>query len=132
MTSDGCLLCSGDAYMALDFATGLFPTYFCIFLRDFAQINERTVRRFMMWFRRFCSRALWWPIWLAISCPDDYNDYNTSDHMNGGSHNGADDVTGYCSDIDSSGSNNSDDDDDDDDDDDNDDDDQDGDDDTNT
>ena len=123
MTSDGCLLYSGDAYMAFDFATGLFPTAFCIFLRDFAQTNEGTVRRFMMWFRRFCSRELWWPIWLTISCSDDPNDYNTSDDMNGGSHNGADDVTGYCSDIDSYGSNNSDDDDNDND---NDDDDQDG------
>ena len=66
----------------------------------------------------FVVAALWWPIWLTISCTDDPNDYNTSDDINGGSHNGADDVTGYCSDIDSSGSNNSDDDDNDNDDDD--------------
>ena len=62
--------------MALDFATGLFPTDFCLFLREFAQTNEGTVRRFMTWFRRFCSRALWWPIWSAVTCPD--NDPNDS------------------------------------------------------
>jgi hypothetical protein len=115
MTSDGCLLYSGDACMALDFATGLFPTDFCIFLRDFAQSNEGTVRRFMVWFRRFCSRALWWPVWSAVSCPDNgSNDSNTSD-VSGGSERGADDITGYCSDTDCSNSDTSDNDDDDDD-----------------
>ena len=45
ITSDGCLHYFGDACMALDFATGLSPTHFCIFLQDFAQTNEETVRR---------------------------------------------------------------------------------------
>ena len=86
MTSDGCLLYSGDACMALDFATGLFPTDFCIFLRDFAQSNEGTVRRsWCGWNRRFCSRALWWHVWSAISCPDNRSDdSNTSSDENGG------------------------------------------------
>ena len=114
MTSDGCRLQSGDACMALDFATGLFPTDFCLFLREFAQINEGTVRRFMTWFRRFCSRTLLWLIWSAVTCPDnDPNDSNTADDASGDYQNGADDVTGYCSDTDSSGPGNSEDDDDD-------------------
>ena len=39
--------------MALNFANGLFPTDLCIFPRDFAQTNERTVRRLNMRFCRF-------------------------------------------------------------------------------
>ena len=114
MASYGCLLYSGDTCMAFDFATGLFPADFCIFSRDFAQTNEGTERRFMMWFHRFCSHALWWPIWSATSCPDnDSDDSNTSDNKSESTQNGTDDVTGYCSDIDKSGSNNSDTDDDD-------------------
>ena len=93
--------------MALGFATGLSPTYFCIFLQDFAHTNEKTVRRFMLRLRRFCSCALWWPIWSSISCRDKYaNDSNTTDDLSGGFQNGADDVTGYRSDIDRSGSSN--------------------------
>jgi hypothetical protein len=95
--------------MALDFATGLFPTDFCVFLRKFAQTNEGVVRRFITWFRRFCSRALWWPIWSAVSCPDnDTNVSNTSGDADGENENGAGDVTGYCSATDESGSENSD------------------------
>jgi hypothetical protein len=95
--------------MALDFVTGLFPTDFCVFLREFAQTNEGAVCRFMTWFRRFCSRELWWPIWSAVSCPDnDATVSNTSGDASEENENGADDVTGYCSATDESGSENSD------------------------
>jgi hypothetical protein len=63
-------LYSGDASMAFDFASCLFPTDFCVFLRVFVQTNEGVVRRFMTWFCRVCSLGLGWPIWSAVSCPD--------------------------------------------------------------
>jgi hypothetical protein len=107
MTKENCLLYSGDANMALDFSTGLFPTDFCIFLREFAQTNEGVIRRFMTWFRRFCSRALWWPIWSIISCPDnDHTDLNSSDDANGHPQDKTDDITGYNSATNSSDSEN--------------------------
>ena len=55
------------------------------------------------------------PSWAAVTCHDnDPNDSNTADDASGDSQNGADDVTGYCSDTDSSGPENSEYDDDDD------------------
>ena len=109
MTPGGCLLYSGNASMALDFATGLFRTDFCVFLQEFAQTNEGVVRRFMTWFRRFCNRSLRWPIWSAVSCSDSDTDVsNTSGDAGGENENGAGDVTGYCSATGESGSENSD------------------------
>jgi hypothetical protein len=109
MTPCGCLLYSGDARMALDFATGLFPTHFCVFQREFAQTNESDVRRFMAGFRRFCCRELWWPIWSVVSCPDnDTNVSNNSGGASGDNENDADGATGYFSTMDIYGSENND------------------------
>jgi hypothetical protein len=87
----------------------LFPTDFCVFLREFAQTNEGAVRRFMTWFRRICSSGLWWPIWPAVSCPDNDTYFsNAPGGASGGIENGAGDATGHTSATDEYGSESSD------------------------
>ena len=66
----------------------------------------------MTWYCRFCSRALWWPIWSAVSSPDnDHIDPNLRDNDIGNPEDGTEDVTGYHSATDTNDDNDDEDDD---------------------
>ena len=94
-----------SAYDAFGLVTGFIPSDFGVFLRRAACSNEDSVRKFLIFFRRLCSRGLWWPLWNAIQQahpdedhdPDVHDDIAISGAIN--ENNIPDDVTGYDSDV---------------------------------
>ena len=61
MNEGGGLLCASDADAAFGFVTGFLPTDFVVILRQAAVRCGASVRFFLTYLRRDCSRLLWWP-----------------------------------------------------------------------
>ena len=80
-----------------------------MFLRRIACSNEDSVRKFLTFYRRLCSRAVWWPLWNGIihaRSPDAdselEDDSDTQASIDMTENNIPADVTGYDSDASSS------------------------------
>ena len=106
-----------SSYNAFGLVTGFIPSDFGVFLRHTACSNEDSVRKFLTFFRRLCSRDLWWPLWKVImqshnSDVDSDSDADSDISVPSGNNENTTpaDVTGYDSDspTSDSSSNNSD------------------------
>ncbi len=90
----------------LDLSRASFPLISVYFLRRTACYDEDPVRKFLVYFRRLCSRELWWPMWTAIQqahntdVDSDDNSECDSSHPSSITDNVLPaDVTGYNSDA---------------------------------